>query len=114
MQNSDVGAGHPQIIMLHLDKQDGALMADARKLKNTSLLICGMILSGKRLMVHHQLGPSPEAATTRMRMARIELAWHKPHAPQACVSTNSTTSAYSEGVQWVASKLCFDLTAWTS
>lgn len=28
-----------------------------------------------------------------MRMARLELAQREPHAPQACVSTNSTTSA---------------------
>ncbi len=28
-----------------------------------------------------------------MRMARLELARIAPHAPQACVSTNSTTSA---------------------
>ncbi len=28
-----------------------------------------------------------------MRMARLELARREPHAPQACVSTNSTTSA---------------------
>jgi hypothetical protein len=28
-----------------------------------------------------------------MRMARLELAWREPHAPQACVSTDSTTSA---------------------
>ncbi len=30
-----------------------------------------------------------------MRMARLELAWREPHAPQACVSTDSTTSAPS-------------------
>jgi hypothetical protein len=30
-----------------------------------------------------------------MRMARLELARPKPHAPQTCVSTNSTTSAWS-------------------
>ena len=29
-----------------------------------------------------------------MRMARLELARPKPHAPQTCVSTNSTTSAW--------------------
>ncbi len=28
-----------------------------------------------------------------VRMARLELARREPHAPQACVSTNSTTSA---------------------
>ena len=31
----------------------------------------------------------------KMRMARLELARPKPHAPQTCVSTNSTTSAWS-------------------
>ena len=31
-----------------------------------------------------------------MRMARLELAWRKPHAPQTCVSTNSTTSAFGQ------------------
>ena len=30
-----------------------------------------------------------------VRMARLELARPKPHAPQTCVSTNSTTSAWS-------------------
>ncbi len=30
-----------------------------------------------------------------MRMARLELARLTPHAPQACVSTDSTTSAYA-------------------
>ena len=28
-----------------------------------------------------------------MRMGRLELPWREPHAPQACVSTDSTTSA---------------------
>ncbi len=37
---------------------------------------------------------SPLLCYIQMRMARLELAWREPHAPQACVSTDSTTSAY--------------------
>jgi hypothetical protein len=32
-------------------------------------------------------------AIAEVRMARLELARREPHAPQACVSTDSTTSA---------------------
>ena len=37
--------------------------------------------------------PDQKYQLSNMRMARLELARREPHAPQACVSTNSTTSA---------------------
>jgi len=41
-------------------------------------------------------------------MARLELARPKSHAPQTCVSTNSTTSA------WPAKKAEIDFTSYSS
>ncbi len=51
------------------------------------------------------LDASPGVSKKIMRMARLELARLSPHAPQACVSTDSTTSACFLGHR----ALCFAL-----
>ncbi len=57
-----------------------------------SLLIKNRSIVGANKKLPKSLG-SFRQVIIYMRMARLELAQREPHAPQACVSTNSTTSA---------------------